>query len=149
MTPDQLTSTLHQLIPMTAAMAVTVTQLDLESLTLSSPLSINHNHAGSAFAGSLYALASITGWAFLHQLLAREELSAELVLADGHIRYRRPVTHDLRAQLQLSTAEQQAFLQQLQQSKRARIQLAISLPDQEQIAATFQGLYIATPASLY
>jgi thioesterase domain-containing protein len=145
MTPTELTTALHTLIPLTAAMGASVTHLDPEALTLTAPLSANHNHAGSAFAGSLYALASVAGWAFLHQLLQREKVQAELVLADGHVRYRQPVWHALQAQLHVPSAEQRLFLQRLQQGRRARLRLDIALPDQDTDAASFQGLYIATP----
>lgn len=145
MTPAELTTTLHTLIPLTAAMDASVTHLDTEALVLTAPLSANHNHAGSAFAGSLYALASVAGWAFLHSLLQREKISAELVLADGHIRYRQPIRHALRAELLIPSSEQLLFLQHLQQGRRARMRLDVTLPDQGRDAARFQGLYVATP----
>lgn len=145
MTPTELTTTLHQLIPLTAAMNVQVEQLQPELLTVTAPLSANHNHTGTAFAGSLYALASVSGWAFLHQLLQRENLVAELVLADAHIRYRHPVKTILRARLRVPLPDQRAFLENIQQGKRARLSLNIALINDEQEAASFQGLYFATP----
>ena|SRR5690625_3069635 len=146
MTPAELTTQLHRLIPLTEAMAVEVSALSAEGLTLSAPLTRNHNHAGSAFAGSLYSLASIAGWAFLYQLAQREELAAELVLADGQIRYRRPLSQDLTAELQISVNEQERFLQSLADGHKARLRISVGLPNLEQAAAQFQGLYVALPA---
>ena len=144
MTPAELTTTLHALIPMTRAMGVEVTVLTADSLELAAPLALNRNHAGSAFAGSLSSLASVAGWAFLHQLLAGKRIRAELLLADGHIRYRRPVLDDLRATLTLPLPEQQQFLSALADSGRARLQLAVDLPGQDdRPAAAFKGQYVA------
>lgn len=148
MTPVDLTSLLHRLIPLTQAMAVEVTALGPEGLSLQAPLAENRNHAGSAFAGSLYALASIAGWAFLHQLIRREQIKAELVLADGRIRYRRPLEQALSAQLRLPANEQQRFLQSLATGHRAKLRLSVGLPDLDQPVAHFEGLYVAIPATL-
>lgn len=148
MTPAELTALLHRLIPLTQAMAAEVIALEPEGLTLRAPLAANRNHAGSAFAGSLYSMASIAGWAFLYQLLHREKLAAELLLADGQIRYRRPLQQALTAQLQLPAAEQQRFLRSLASGHKAKLRLDVGLPDLGQPAAAFQGLYIALPAAL-
>mgnify|MGYP001260784157 FL=1 len=148
MTPEQLTTELHRLIPLTAAMQVEVVDLRPESLILQAPLDANRNHAGNAFAGSLYALASIAGWALLYQLTQRESVPAELVLADGRIRYRRPVRKTLFAQVLLPSDEQQRFLASLIGGHRTRLRLDVGVPDLEQPAALFQGLYVAVPAAL-
>jgi thioesterase domain-containing protein len=147
MTPIELTATLHRLIPLTHAMAVEVTVLGAEELVLTAPLTANHNHAGSAFAGSLASLASIAGWAFLHQLAEREGLAAELLLADSRIRYRQPIYENLRAQLRVTAMEQQRFLASLKRGYKARLRLTIGLPDLERPAAQFEGLYVAVPTS--
>src|SRR5690606_6865227 len=125
MTPAELTARLHALIPMTQAMSVEVTVLTTDSLQLIAPLALNLNHAGSAFAGSLSSLARVAGWAFLRQLLASERIKAVLLLAGGHIRYRRPVLDDLRATLTFPLPEQQQLLNALADSGRARLQLAV------------------------
>lgn len=144
MTPAELTATLHALIPMTRAMGVEVTVLTADSLELAAPLALNRNHAGSAFAGSLSSLASVAGWAFLHQLLAGKRIRAELLLADGHIRYRRPVRNDLRATLTLPLPEQQQLLASLAEAGRARLQLSVDLGGEDgRPAAAFKGQYVA------
>jgi thioesterase domain-containing protein len=141
----QLTAALHALIPLTKAMGVSVALLADQELVLTAPLAGNHNHAGSAFAGSLSSLASVAGWAFLHQLLAREQLDAELLLADARIRYRRPLRDELRARLVATQPDQQRFLSALRRGDQGRLRLTVHLPDRGQPAATFAGLYVALP----
>lgn len=145
MNPATLTAVLHGLIPLTAAMGIHVDELDDERIVVTAPLSGNHNHAGSAFAGALYSLASIAGWAFLHQLLAREQLTAELVLGDGQIRYRHPVAGDLRAELRVPRADQEQLLTTLRRGRKATMRLNVALPDAANPAARFEGLYVAVP----
>ncbi len=41
---------------------------DDEPVVLRAPLAPNANHKGTAFGGSLYSLAVLTGWAWAHAL---------------------------------------------------------------------------------
>ena len=52
-------------IPLTQAMQLEVSAWDGKTLVLSVPLAANINDKGTAFAGSITALGSITGWAAL------------------------------------------------------------------------------------
>jgi thioesterase domain-containing protein len=144
-TPAELTEALHRLIPLTDAMGATVDALDDEALILRAPLSRNHNHAGSAFAGSIYALASVAGWAFLYQLALRQALDVELLLADGQMRYRRPLVDTLEAHVRVPLSGQQRLIDTVRRGRRARLQLTIALPTQTELAAEFDGLYVALP----
>ncbi len=142
----RLEHTLHELIPLSRAMGLKVLALDEETLTLGAPLALNHNHAGTAFAGSLYAIASLAGWAMLRQLVDREDLSAELVLGEARIRYHRPYEGELTASVHLPRAEQQRILDALLLGESARLRLNVHIPDAEQPAASFQGTYFARAA---
>lgn len=144
---NKLESLLHELIPISRAMGIRVAHLDADSLCLEAPLALNHNHAGSGFAGSLYSLASLTGWAFLRQLVDREGVAAELLLAEANVRYRRPVTADLRAWVRVDAAEQARLLEALRAGRKARLPLEIVLPEPADPAVTFAGSYFARPIS--
>lgn len=141
----RLQEELHRLIPLSAAMGVRVLELSEETLVLDAPLAANHNHAGTAFAGSLYALASLAGWALLRTVFHRAGLAPQLVLGHGEMRYLRPVSDDLTAAARLSTREQAPLVQRLRDGRRARCALEIAGPDNG--AAVFLGRFYATPAS--
>jgi len=66
---------LHEQIPLTRAMGVRVRSWDGEKLWLSAPLEPNHNHLGTAFGGSLSALATLAGYSLLWLLLGDREAS--------------------------------------------------------------------------
>lgn len=143
---QRLQDTLHSLIPLSRAMGIEVAALEPERLQLRAPLSLNHNHAGSGFAGSLYSLASLTGWALLRHLVEAQQLSAELVLGEAKIRYRRPLVEDLMASARLPLAEQQALLAKLREGRHARLELSVALGDEYDPDASFRGQYFARPA---
>ena len=56
---------LHSKIPITRAMGVRVAEYDGRRLVLSAPLDANVNHLGTAFGGSLNALAVLSGYGLL------------------------------------------------------------------------------------
>lgn len=141
----RLQDDLHRLIPLSAAMGVRVVELSEHTLILDAPLAANHNHAGTAFAGSLYALASLAGWALLRTVFHRAGLAPQLVLGRGEMRYLRPVSHDLVATARLPADEQTPLVQRLRAGRRARCGLEIAGPDDG--AAVFLGRFYATPPS--
>lgn len=145
-TAAALEADLHRLIPLSAAMAVRVRCLTTETLALEAPLSSNHNHAGTAFAGSLYALASLAGWALLRETFHRAGLSPQLVLGHGEMRYRRPVSTDLSVLAHLPAAEQAPLVDRLRRGRRVRCRLEIADPDSE--ATIFVGRFHAMPRTL-
>jgi thioesterase domain-containing protein len=142
----QLQNTLHSLIPLSRAMGIEVAALEPERLQLTAPLRLNHNHAGSGFAGSIYSLASLAGWALLRHLVEQHRLSAELVLGEANIRYRRQLTGDLVATVRLPVSEQEVLVAKLRDGSKARLQLTIGLGDEADPDARFQGHYFARPA---
>lgn len=80
---------LHTQIPITRAMGVRVESWDAGRLVLTAPLEINHNHLGTAFGGSLAALATLAGYACLWLELG--DRAAHVVIAESALAYRRPV----------------------------------------------------------
>lgn len=143
---ETLQRALHELIPLSRAMQLSVVELGPDALTLTAPLAANHNHAGTGFAGSVYSLASLAGWALLRVVVEREHMQARLVLGEGRIRYHRPAGEELRARVELSQSEQARVIEQLRQGKTARLRLRIDIPGADDPAATFEGTYFARPA---
>lgn len=139
----RLQADLHRLIPISQAMGIIVGELAAERLVLTAPLARNHNHAGTGFAGSLYSLASLAGWAFLRQLTEREGLAAELVLGEARIRYDRPAAGDLGAEVVVPVATQRAVLEGLRQRGKARLPLEIAILAGDEGVARFSGQYFA------
>jgi thioesterase domain-containing protein len=50
----------------------------------------NINVHGTAFAGSLYAIAALCGWGMTWLQLKTRHIDGSIVIAEGNIRYARP-----------------------------------------------------------
>ena len=133
---------LHGKIPITSAMGVRVEDYDGRRLVLSAPLDANVNHLGTAFGGSLNALAVLSGYGLLWLELGDDE--CHIVIRESSISYERPVRGDLRATCVLPEAEVLAkFKRTFQQRGRARIALDATIEDRGVTAVRFRGTFVA------
>ena len=81
----RLQSTLHTEIPLTQTMGIKVIAYGDRQLTLKAPLQPNINHKSTAFGGSLYSIAVLSGWGLLFLLLQEQELSGQIVIARSEV----------------------------------------------------------------
>jgi thioesterase domain-containing protein len=133
---------LHGKIPITRALGVKVEDYDGRRLILSAPLDANVNHLGTAFGGSLNALAVLSGYGLLW--LELQDDDCHLVIRASSISYERPVRGELRAICALPGAEELAeFKQTFQQKGKARIALAATIEDEGVTAVRFRGTFVA------
>lgn len=134
-------------IPLTAAMQLSVKGFDGKKLELGVPLSANFNDKGSAFAGSITALGSITGWCLL-MLWAEQELGAcQIAIYDAHFSFRKPLLGDFTASVCLPSEEQCAALRGCIEKKgKGKISLRITLADADGEAAWLNGAYALSRA---
>ena len=138
----QIQELLHGKIPITRAMGVRVEDYDGQRLVLSAPLDENVSHLGTAFGGSLHALAVLSGYGLLWSEL--QDPQCHIVLRDSTISYERPVRGEIRAICVRPDAETLAhFKQTFHQKGRARIALAATIEDQGITAVRFQGTFVA------
>lgn len=141
-TPEQIAAFFHEKIPLTRAMGVRVLQWDAQALVLGAPLSLNFNHLGTAFGGSLATLATLCGYGVLWLELAETE--AHVVIRKSEMSFRRPVRHDLRAICRRPAPEAVAVLKSdLARKGKARIALTVEMFDEETVAASFEGVFVA------
>ena len=141
---SELCDVWYEKIPLSAAMGVELVSFDSNVLNVAAELEPNINLHGTGFAGSLYAINALCGWSMVHlQLQLRNTVDASIVLADGRIKYARPVTGRIVAECDFGA--QVSALDVLQSKGKARFTLtsAIAETDQEEArpAATFEGDY--------
>lgn len=134
---------LHTQIPITRAMGVRVESWNTGQLVLTAPLEINHNHLGTAFGGSLAALATLAGYAYLWLELG--DRAAHVVIAESALAYRRPVRGELRAICRKPEGDAlAAFKSVFAQTGKARIRLAVTIEDAKgSVAVEFSGAFVA------
>lgn len=141
---QDLEDKIRHTIPMSNYMQFSIESLNALSITTSAPLDPNINIHGSAFAGSLYTLATLTAWAFGQSLIERHDLEAELVMAKAEIRYRKPVRKELTCSCNATPIQTERFINTLAKGERARLLLEVTVD--ESIAAVIEATMIATPA---
>lgn len=142
---QKLEQTLHDEIPITRQLGITVLRYEDETLALKAPLEANINHKGTAFAGSINAVTTLAGWGLLWLLLQEAQLAAKIVIQESTIRYRRPITEDMVATCRkpVSTHLEPFFLM-LQRKGIARLELQARIWQGEHLAVEFSGRYVVS-----
>jgi len=134
----------HQTIPMSKAMNISVCSYDRFSLFATCDIEFNKNLHNTMFAGSIYTLATLTGWAWVYFKLQEAEVEGDIVLADGHIKYLAPVPS--RAVAQIDVEDTEDNLAGLEEDKKARFLIKVSVKSGDRVCAQFTGKYVAIRA---
>lgn len=142
---EETTEYLHQQIPLSRAMGVRVESWDGETLCLTAPAALNHNHLGTAFGGSLSALATLAGYALLW--LELQSRGSHIVIRGSSISHTRPVHGELRAVCRRPAEEVVAdFKSKFARSGKARLRLAVTIGTGDGDGGNgveFEGEYVA------
>lgn len=133
---------LHEQIPISRAMGVAVESCGLGKLALTAPLAVNHNHLGTAFGGSLGAIATLAGYTLLWVRMA--ERDSHIVIRDSRIRYNHPVREGIRAVCrEPDAAVFAAFMKCFRDKGKARIRLRVMIVENERSCVEFEGEFVA------
>ncbi|MBA1202280.1 thioesterase [Pseudomonas capeferrum] len=141
-----LQSILHRDIPLTREMGLEVLDWRDRQLRLQIPLEANVNHKSTMFGGSLYCVAVLAGWGWLH--LRLRELGIEdghIVIHSGEISYPLPVTGAAIASCAAPDEKVwERFLNLYQRRGRARLTLesVVTNAGSEEPAVRFGGQYV-------
>lgn len=142
-TPQQLELILHTEIPITQAMQVAVKNCSDKEVTLTAPLGPNINHKKTAFGGSLYSVAVLSGWSMTYLLLERLGIAAQIVIHQSKIDYLAPVGGVIEAHCELSSDIDIEKINKLIQRKgRARLKLKSRIVNEAKAAVEFEGVYV-------
>ena len=132
----------HEQIPITRAMGLRVVAHDESGFAVEAPVALNSNHLRTAFGGSINAVATLAAYGFLW--LELNDAAAHVVVAESSIRFLRPVRETIRAMcLRPAEEELAVFRRQFSEKGRARISLRANVTEAGEIAAEFQGRFVA------
>ena len=141
---DYLQERIDREIMLARPMGIIVEAANDAKLVLRAPLAPNANHKGTAFGGSLYSLAVLTGWAWLTRFLATRKLDAEAVIQESNMRFLKPVHGEMRACLEIpAAADIDKFQKMLMRADRGRIRLRVQMHEGSALATIFDGLFAA------
>jgi thioesterase domain-containing protein len=123
-------------------MQFSIEHLQSDEIRVKAPLSPNINIHGTGFAGSLYSVAVLTGWALCTHLIDEAGIDADLVVARAEISYRAPVNGDIECSCRASVEQRGLFLQAIHERGKGKLALDIAVGDlpQASLQATFVAL---------
>lgn len=142
--PDcvELESYLHDKIPLARAMGVCVEAGASDALVITAPLEPNHNHLGTAFGGSLSAVATLAAYALLWVELG--DRTGHIVVHRSEIVYHRAVRGEIRAICRRPPeAELAEFRRQFAATGKARIRLGVTIEHAGRVCVEFTGDFVA------
>lgn len=144
MDKTQLEHYLHQHIPLSADMEVSVLSASNNEIQLTAPLEPNINHRATVFGGSASALALLAGWSLLHLRLTIENIPSRIVIQHNTMHYSKPMADRFTAKAELKDPEKwNRFITVLNKKKRSRITLSVDLHCQQQTAGHLEGDFVA------
>lgn len=120
-------------------------RVDEDGARLTAPLARNHNHHGTAFGGSLSALAMLAGWVFVHAALDRAGIDdAEVVIQEVGFAFTKPARGELEAWVPAPDgATRDAFVRSFARRGRARLDLICELRSEGREVARAEARYVA------
>lgn len=141
----QLQQAWYQHIPLSEKMGVRISQYTGQKFMTTMPEAGNQNPHHTLFAGSLFSLATLTGWGLIWLLLRERQLGGTIILADAHIRYLTPVTGRPCAVADLGSLS--GDLDRLARGRKARVQLEVELFGNDDKGAIFKAVYLVLPST--
>jgi thioesterase domain-containing protein len=123
-------------------MGAQVASYDGREVLVTAPLAPNHNHLGTAFGGSLSALATLAGYALLW--LELRDPAAHVVIRRSNIQFHRPVRGELRATCHVpEVAILASFRETFARKGKARLDLRVEIMEDGALAVEFTGTFVA------
>jgi len=142
--PGRLQRYLLKQIPISQGLGISVTEASLDEILIAAPLAPNLNHHGTAFGGSVSAVAILSGWALVYARLEAEGQFPGVVIQYNEIRYLKPLQGVFAARARLAhPGKWTHFLQGLSRHGKARTIVTVDIEGGRGIAAVFQGTYVA------
>lgn len=130
-------------IPLTAAMGVEVHVERPERVVLAAPLAPNVNHQGTAFGGSVAALATLAAWSLVRVRLGEANRTANVVIQRSSMEYCAAIDGELTAVCEFGDDSLwQKTIEQLDRRGRARLELHSRLEQAGEAAARFAGTFV-------
>jgi len=142
--PVELAHYIHEHIPLSRAMGMTVVSVEENAVVLRAPLAPNLNHQQSVFGGSAAALAILASWALLHVRLRAAGITERVVIQRNTMEYRQPILGEFTARATLEHPERwRNFTTALARKGKARVTVSAALEYLDRVAGTFTGEFVA------
>ena len=139
---------LHAHIPLSRHLGTRVLEAGPGTIRLAAPLAPNLNHRGTAFGGSISALAILSGWTLLYLRLEETGFTGRIVIQSNTVEYVAPAEGELIATCRAPSAERWShFMEMLTDRGKARVDLEADVTVAGRLVAEFRGRYVAVKAA--
>lgn len=130
-------------IPISEKMGIKILEYTGYQFQCNAPLNPNLNPHNTMFAGSVFTMATLTGWGMAWLLMRERGLEGDIVLVDSHIRYRKPIFSSPVASTSMDSIS--GDLDRLASGRRARIVVKVTISSNGEDAVEFIGTYMLIP----
>ncbi len=137
----KLEAAYHDLIPLSGHMGIRVKSFADDRLVLTAPLAPNVNHQGSAFGGSLFSIAALSGWGLIQLTIAKLDRPSNTVIANTDVSFKRPIYDEIECVCELPDSWE-ATEQALLDSGRASLILKPQIETKGEVAMAISGRYV-------
>jgi len=111
------------------------------TLSLQAPLELNINDKKTAFGGSIYSIAVLSGWGLIYLKLKELGIKAEIVIYKSEIKYKKAIKSNLEAKCSVENVKFEDFIQTFKSKSKSKIQLTSKLYSDNEEAVIFEGIY--------
>lgn len=142
-----LQDSLHERIPLSRAMGVSVLQADPECVVLGAPLAPNVNHSGTVFGGSAAAVAVLAAWSLVEVRLQAAAQPGRIVIRRSGMDFEQPIRDGFTATARApDAADWQKLLSTLQRGRMGRIVVHSVLDAEGARVGLLEGKFAVIPA---
>lgn len=132
---------LYEHIPLSSAMAVSVTSINESGVILSAPLLPNINHRSTVFGCSISAVAILSAWTFVHVQL---QIPCHIVIQNNSIEYIKPIKGEFQAHCVAPPRKNwNRFITAVSKRGKGRVMLGVEIYSGRLLVGKFQGEYVA------
>jgi thioesterase domain-containing protein len=140
---DELQNVFYSQIPLSKEIGLKVLEYKSNKLVMFAPLKPNVNHELTAFGGSLYCMAVLSGWGLLYLKMKETSIKGHILIQESHINYHYAVNDDIYATCELlHTTDFERFQKTFERRGIARIKLESKITLNNKIAVSFKGSYV-------
>jgi thioesterase domain-containing protein len=134
---------LHEKIPITKAMGLSVIEFTTSKVRMYANLEANINDKLTAFGGSINSLMTICGWAMVFINIKEIDVDAKIVIKKSNINYLAPIKENFIAECELSNEEtKKDFLEMYAKHNKSRLNLKVSIKNEKTVFAEYEGQYV-------
>lgn len=136
---------LHEHIPISRALGVTVVRADTGGVELRAPLDPNINHRSTVFGGSAISVAILAAWTLVHLwTLGLDRLGRyRVVIRRSAMEYLAPIQDDFSAACVPPADALDRFTRTLERHRRAPVDLTARVTTGDEDVGSFAGSYVA------